>query len=294
MTVRSGVVRVTVPPFSCAQLGAFICFLQAILLNRLLFSIEGALTRAIVRGFATVGTSELPKPGLHESVLDALGTAIASGAMAPGEVVRIEELAGTQGVSRSVIREAIRVLESMGMLTTRRRVGVTVAEKSAWNVFDPRIIRWRLDGDDRPTQLASLGELRRGIEPVAAALAARRATPEQCGAMTGAVMDMAVHGKSGDLQAYLDADLRFHQTLLAASGNEMLAALTEVISEVLIGRTHHGLMPDHPNPAAIRLHADVAEAVRSGDPAAAEQAMRDIITEAAQAILGDDSSTVDD
>lgn len=224
------------------------------------------------------------KRGLHETVLDHLGTLICSGEIPPGEVLRIEELAQRFEVGRSVIREAVRVLESMGMLTTRRRVGVTVAERAVWNVLDPRIIRWRLDGPDRQAQLASLGELRAGVEPVAAALAAQRATPEQCGLMTGAVMDMAVHGKSGDLEAYLRADLLFHQTLLAASGNEMLAALTSVTGEVLIGRTHHGLMPHTPNPVAIRLHADVAQAVRTGDAAAAETAMRAIIAEAAEAM----------
>ena len=132
---------------------------------------------------------------------------------------------------------------------------------------------------------SSLSELRSGIEPSAAALAARRATPEQCGEMTGAVMQMAVHGRSGDLEAYLAADTVFHQTLLAASGNEMLQSLGAVVAEVLAGRTHHHLMPAHPNPAAIRLHADVAQAVQAGDAESAEQAMREIIREAAQALL---------
>ena len=76
----------------------------------------------------------------------------------------------------------------------------------------------------------------------------------------------------------------FHRTLLAASGNEMLAALSGVTDEVLIGRTHHGLMPHTPNPVAIRLHADVAQAIRTGDSAAAETAMREIITEATEAL----------
>lgn len=231
-----------------------------------------------------MGTAEQAKPGLHQTVLDDLGRRIASGTLPPGEVLRIDELAESHGVSRPVIREVVRVLQSMGVLITRRRVGVTVAEQRAWNVFDPRIIRWRLDGEGRAAQLESLSELRGGIEPIAAALAARRATPAQCGDLTKAVVDMAVHGKSGDLEAYLKADLLFHHTLLAASGNEMLGALTDVVSEVLIGRTHHGLMPDLPNPAAIRLHADVAQAVQSGDPAAAEQAMREIIVEASQAL----------
>lgn len=230
---------------------------------------------------------ELTSGGLHAGVLDQLGTQIAAGDLTEGETLSIEQLETRFGVSRSVIRETIRVLESMGMLTSRRRVGLTVAGRAAWNVFDPRIIRWRLAGDDREAQLTSLSELRHGFEPTAAALAAKRATPQQCGILTGAVMDMAVHGRSGDQEAYLDADIRFHGTLLAASGNEMLAALAGVVAEVLTGRTHHHLMPARPNPTAIRLHGDVAQAVRAGDAAAAEQAMRAIITEAAAAMLPD-------
>lgn len=223
--------------------------------------------------------------GLHGSVLDQLGVLITAGDIGSGQVLRIEQLATRFGVSRSVIREAIRVLESMGMLSSRRRVGVTVAPPATWNVFDPRIVRWRLDGAGRADQLRSLSELRRGVEPVAAALAATRATPEQCGALTGAVMDMAVHGRSGDLEAYLTADIRFHRTLLEASGNEMLAALSGVVAAVLTGRTHHHLMPARPEPAAIRWHAEVAQAIQAGDGAAAERAMRDIVEEATAAML---------
>jgi len=235
---------------------------------------------------------DMTSGGLHAGVLDQLGTLIASGELDEGEVLSIERLEARFGVSRSVVREAIRVLESMGMLTSRRRVGLTVAGRDAWNVFDPRVIRWRLAGDDRDAQLASLSELRHGFEPTAAALAARRATPAQCGLLTGAVMDMAVHGRSGDLEAYLEADIRFHGTLLAASGNEMLAALAGVVAEVLAGRTHHDLMPATPNPAAIRLHGDVAQAVQAGDPVAAEAAMREIITEAAAAMRADQDDPV--
>ena len=95
------------------------------------------------------------------------------------------------------------MLESMGMVASRRRVGVTVQPRESWHVFDPRLIRWRLDGADRSEQLLSLSELRMGFEPVAAALAAERATPAQCGVLAAAVSDMVVHGRSGDLEAYL-------------------------------------------------------------------------------------------
>ena len=225
---------------------------------------------------------------LHAGVLDALGSRLVSGALASGDVLTLDGIAREYAVSMPVAREAIRVLESMGMVSSRRRVGITVLARGSWNVFDPRLIRWRLDGGsggDRTAQLLSLSELRRGFEPLAAFLAAERATPQQCARLSASVADMVVHGRSGDLEAYLVADVAFHQTLLEASGNEMMTALGEVVTEVLAGRTHHHLMPARPNPVAIRLHADVAQAVQAGDADAAEQAMREIIREAAQAML---------
>ncbi|MGD9532052.1 MAG: FadR/GntR family transcriptional regulator, partial [Pseudonocardia sp.] len=221
----------------------------------------------------------------HDALLDRLGALIAGGELVPGQVVRADELGTRYGVSRTVVREAVRVLEAMGLVTSRRRVGTIVAPRERWNVHDPRLIRWRLDGPGRDEQLRSLSELRSGIEPVAAGLAARRATPGQCGELMRAVMDMAVHGRAGDLEAYLQADVRFHATLLAASGNEMLAALSGVVAEVLSGRTRHDLMPARPEPLAIRLHGAVAEAVQAGDAVAAEAAMRAILDEASAAML---------
>lgn len=227
---------------------------------------------------------------LHDNVLSALGTAVVSGTYAPGEVITLEAVSAEHGVSRSVAREAIRVLESMGMVASRRRVGITIQPAANWNVFDPRLIRWRLDSSDRAAQLMSLSELRRGFEPAAAALAAERANPHQCRIMAAAASDMAVHGRDGDLAAYLQADKVFHQTLLEASGNEMFRALNSVVSEVLAGRTHHGMMPDSPNPAAIALHDEVARAVRMRDQAGAERAMRAIIDESAAAVAADSDS----
>ena len=221
---------------------------------------------------------------LHANVLTVLGESIVSGRYQPGQVLTLDGLSALHAVSRSVAREAIRVLESMGMVAARRRVGLTIQPSTNWNVFDPRVIRWRLDSGDRAAQLVSLSELRRGFEPAAAALAARRADPHQCRIMAAAVSDMVVHGRSGDLDAYLLADKVFHRTLLEASGNEMFRALYDVVAEVLAGRTHHGMMPSTPNPAAIELHDEVARAVRLRDEAAAERAMRAIIDEAVTAV----------
>jgi DNA-binding FadR family transcriptional regulator len=229
-------------------------------------------------------TTEANVGALHDNLLTALGTAIVSGEYGPGEVLTLDGVSTQHGVSRSVAREAIRVLESMGMVASRRRVGITIQPAQKWNVFDPQLIRWRLESGDRAAQLVSFSELRRGFEPAAAALAARRADPHQCRIMAAAVSDMVVHGRSGDLDAYLLADKVFHQTLLEDSGNEMFRALNGVVAEVLAGRTHHGMMPDLPNPAAIELHDQVARAIRLRDEAGAERAMRAIIDEAVSAV----------
>jgi len=221
---------------------------------------------------------------LHATVVDSLGADVASGRLPAGHVLTLDGLGAQYRVSRSVAREAVRVLESMGMVASRRRVGITVQPATKWNVFDPRLIRWRLDSADRQAQLASLSELRRGFEPAAAALAARRADPHQCRIMAAAVSDMEVHGRTGDLDSYLLADKIFHRTMLEASGNEMFRALNDVVAEVLTGRTHHGMMPQRPNPAAIALHDEVARAIRMRNEDAAERAMRAIIDEAGSAV----------
>ncbi|QTE29293.1 FadR/GntR family transcriptional regulator [Pengzhenrongella sicca] len=222
--------------------------------------------------------------GLHERVLAQLGPAIVAGEPAEGAVLTIDEIAAGHGVSRTVARDVVKVLESLQLVSTRRRIGVTVRPRAQWNVFDPRLIRWRLAGPDRALQLRTLSELRHGVEPIAASLAAANASPEQCGALTAAVIGMSVTGRRGALEEYLQYDMAFHRTLLAASGNDMFAALAGVVGEVLAGRTHHDLMPAHPEPAAIRLHADIAEAVASGDAAGAGRAMKAIVDEAQQAM----------
>ncbi|WP_459180898.1 FadR/GntR family transcriptional regulator [Streptomyces sp.] len=214
--------------------------------------------------------------GLHAQVLAELGPAIASGAYPPGTVLRIDELEQRYGVSRTVVREAVRVLEAMHLVASRRRVGITVRPAEEWNVFDPAVIRWRLAGADRPRQLRSLTMLRTAVEPVAAGLAAVAATPDQCRELTVLAADMAAAGRASDLAAYLVHDVAFHRVMLRASGNEMFARLGDVVAEVLTGRTEHHVMFSTPDPAAVTLHVRVAEAVRARDAVAAERLMREI------------------
>lgn len=221
---------------------------------------------------------------LHDRVLAQLGRSIAVGERPAEQVIRLEDLESEYGVSRSVMREVIRVLESMNMVTSRRSVGITVQPSSRWNPFDPEVVRWRLAGPDRVMQLQSLGELRAGIEPIAAELAASRATPEQCGELTRFVIGMTVATKAGSLEEFIQHDLNFHRTLLAASGNVMFAGLSHAITEVLVGRAEHHLMPEPPEYDAIDMHVQVAAAIQAGDGPRARRVM--------QAILEDTSRTL--
>ncbi|WP_406388915.1 FadR/GntR family transcriptional regulator [Streptomyces sp. NBC_00887] len=214
--------------------------------------------------------------GLHTHVLDTLGLEIAAGDFPPGRVLRTDELAQRFEVSRTVVREVIRVLESMHLVESRRRVGVTVRPTEEWNVYDPQVIRWRLAGSDRPRQLRSLTVLRSAVEPVAAGLAARHATPEQCAALTECALGMVATSRGQQLEGYLRHDIAFHRIVLNASGNEMFARLGDVVAEVLAGRTHHQVMFEDPDPAAVTLHVRLAEAVREGDAAAAERLTKEI------------------
>jgi len=211
--------------------------------------------------------------GLHAQVLDLIGLAICSGDLAAGSVVRTDELETRYSVSRSVVREAVRVLASMGMVESRRRVGVLVLPSTEWNLYDPQVIRWRLASESRTAQLRSLTELRTAVEPEAARLAALRAPLESASELMGMAGKLWAAGRSGDLQAFLDVDIEFHRLVLASSGNEMFSKLTPLVAEVLIGRTHYGLMPRHPADEALQLHVDVASAVQRGDGDAAHGAM---------------------
>ncbi|MGW4159312.1 FadR/GntR family transcriptional regulator [Streptomyces sp. NPDC004788] len=214
--------------------------------------------------------------GLHPHVLTSLGLAITAGEYPPGTVLRSDELAERFDVSRTVVREVVRVLESMHLVESRRRVGVIVLPTERWNVYDPQVIRWRLAGADRPRQLRSLTVLRSAIEPVAAGLAALNADPEQCRELTEQALGMVATSRGRRLEAYLVHDIAFHRVILNASGNEMFARLGDVVAEVLTGRTEHQVMFEDPDPAAVTLHVQVAEAVREKDAARAEELTRQI------------------
>ncbi|WP_219816075.1 FadR/GntR family transcriptional regulator [Arthrobacter sp. B1805] len=220
----------------------------------------------------------------HTRIIDSLGQDIVDGVVPEGTRLTIEGLQQQFGVSRTVVRDCMRVLESMNLIVPKRRIGLVVQGPGRWNVYDARIIRWRLNGPGRAAQFRSLTHLRRAVEPVAAALAAQQASPAQRTRFVELGQDLRRLGESGELVEFLGVDIEFHTLVLEASGNEMFGALRGVIAEVLSGRTHQGLMPHNPKEHALRTHEQVASAIAAGDSAAAEACMASLLAEVSSAI----------
>lgn len=218
--------------------------------------------------------------GLHARLLDQIGLAVCGGRLPAGTVLHIDSLVERYAVSRSVVREVLRVLSSMGLVESRRRIGTLILPSAQWNVYDPQVIRWRLASEGRLGQLRSITELRGAVEPEAARLAAERATPEDASTLVGLAARMWAAGQGGDESEFLALDIEFHRLVLTSSGNEMFLKLHELVAEVLTGRHHYGLMPHHPQQEALQLHADVAQAVQHHDGARAREAMRRIMDQA--------------
>ncbi|MFD2794721.1 FadR/GntR family transcriptional regulator [Promicromonospora vindobonensis] len=209
---------------------------------------------------------------LHQHVADVLGRQIAGGELPAGSVVNLAGLEKENGVSRTVAREAMRLLESLGMVEARRRVGLIVAPQEHWNVLSPQVIEWRLSGPGRDAQLRTLLDLRVAVEPTAARGAADHATDaerDRLVVLAERLVDMGRQGL-GQTQEYLETDVEFHQTMLRASGNEMLAALDQVVKTVMVGRTRLGMSPSDPVHAVLEHHVTTARAIRERMPEAAE------------------------
>lgn len=218
-------------------------------------------------------------PTAHAIVLAELGPRIVRGDLAEGAVVTLDWIGESYGVSRTVAREVAQVLVSMGLVESRRRTGIRILPREQWDDYDPAVIRWRLEGEQRIRHLHELAELRAAIEPASAALAATHADDDQRAEIVRIAEQMEASGAAGDLQTFLEQDIAFHRLLLSASGNVMFSGLADVVEGVLRGRTDHDLMPPKPKREARRLHQVVAEAVAGGEAEVARHAMTAICAE---------------
>ncbi|MGO1411094.1 MULTISPECIES: FadR/GntR family transcriptional regulator [unclassified Microbacterium] len=209
---------------------------------------------------------------IHNDVTDDLGSRIVAGEIAPDAVFTLAQLEHDYNASRTVARDAVQVLESLGLVASRRRVGITVQPRDSWDALAPRVIGWNLHGPFRQQQLEALMELRVAVEPTAARLAAARASAAQRAELrrlASRLRTLAVEG-GGASDDFLAADVRFHDLLLHASGNPQLIALRAPVREVLTGRTRLGLTPQMPAPGTLEEHESVAAAISTGDGAEAE------------------------
>lgn len=223
-------------------------------------------------------------PLRHISVLNALGADIVAGRLSLATPVTLEQLQERYTASRGLVRECMRILEGMGMLRSQRRTGITIQPPESWDVYDSRLIRWRLEGPDRDVQLQVLTELRLGLEPVASRLAALRASDSERDELRETVAMLRVYGEAERHDRHLDLDLNFHGLILKASHNPMYAAMVPVIREVLAARRRQQHIEKLAVMAALERHERVAEAILKHDEYEAEIAMHELLAEVRAAV----------
>ena len=210
----------------------------------------------------------------RHDVLNAIGRAIVAGEIAPDESLTLEGVQSRYGISRTLARDCVRALESLGMVEPRRRVGIVVRPRESWSALAPQVVRWQLDVDPQGPKLGALTELRTAIEPVAAAAAARRATERQRSALLTLATSIRSKGTTGMVASYLEEDIAFHSLVLKASHNDTFEALARLTGQVQV-----------PVAEALELHVRVARAIATGDAATAETSMRELVAEVRQVLL---------
>lgn len=213
----------------------------------------------------------------HDEIVAILGSEILSGSRPPGSrIPTAEELQERFGASRVLMREVTKTLVAKGLVTAKSRVGTHVLSPEYWNWFDPDVLAWRVRlGLDRQL-FVHLGELRRAVEPAAAASAAQHRTDDDIAAMRKALAGMAEAGTNQ--RGFSAADLQFHIAVAAASGNPLFRSFTAVV-ETALGAylslstpVDAGIMAE-----SVRQHARIADAIEARDSARSAQTMLEVI-----------------
>jgi GntR family transcriptional regulator, galactonate operon transcriptional repressor len=216
-----------------------------------------------------------PRRGLHGAVVHEIGVRIVNGELQPGDTLPDNGPLDEAGVSRTVVREAIKVLAAKGLVESRPKVGTRVRPRPDWNLLDPDVLAWQIEAGPDARFLEQALELRRMIEPGAARLAAVRATDAQIAALYEAYEAMAAAGD--DLDAFMGPDLRFHSLLLEACRNELLEHMSEIFTAVLHTIFAYSSSSSRSYPRAARRHRAIVKAIEARDPDAAEQAVLRLI-----------------
>lgn len=207
----------------------------------------------------------------HSHLVDRLGRMIVAGQIGnDGALPREDELATQFAVSRTVIREATKTLQALGLITTGPRVGSRVQPMSSWRLLDPQVMDWITDADMASGFERDLLELRNMIEPAAAAFAAERGTPAQIEAVAAALEGMAGAPGKAEHEA---ADFRFHEAILEASGNSLLLQLKPILHAVLKASFRLSMHDHERAQASLAIHRHVASAITARRPEQARESM---------------------
>jgi DNA-binding FadR family transcriptional regulator len=220
---------------------------------------------------------------LHAQVAREIGLRILEGELAAGAVLPNEAVLGMEfGVSRTALREAIKVLESKGLVEVRRKTGTRIRPRRDWNALDPEILSWLFSGPGFAAGLPDLLELRLIVEPAGARLAALRATPLNLKEIEDALagMDAAVV----DTESSIEFDLLFHMAILEATHNAFMRPFGALIQEALRAsfRLTNKDLPAYER--SLKRHRDVFDAIKAKDPDAAEATMRLVLNRTSEDI----------
>jgi DNA-binding FadR family transcriptional regulator len=224
---------------------------------------------------------------LTSSIVRDLGTAIVTGKYATEKPFPVEsELCKQYGASRSVLREAVKMLTAKGLLRARPRQGTRVQPEEHWNLLDPDVLRWMLERKFSLQLLIQFTQMRLSFEPGAAAMAAQSANVEQRAAILHGIDRMMAAGRGEDDP--LESDIAFHVAVLRATGNPFYAQLRELIETALrfsIRRTNaYKGVPL----ASVLDHKRVADAIMARNSESAERGMRALIQEALDLMLAEE------
>lgn len=215
--------------------------------------------------------------GMHGVVVDSLGQDIVRGTLLPGTVLDPTSLESSLDTSRSVLREAFRVLADKGLVEARPKRGTVVRPRADWSLLDPDLLRWHYESQAGPAFLDNLAEVRGIVEPAAARLAATRRTDDEIEILRAALAEMA--NPAATPEDTVRADLAFHRVLLTATHNELLQRMELVIEAGL--RARDLLVHNSPDASdSVPTHQAVLDAVEAGDPDAAHAAMNRLLEQA--------------
>nr|WP_254210550.1 FCD domain-containing protein [Burkholderia multivorans] len=208
---------------------------------------------------------------MHGQTAFRLATAILRGDYPPDSLLpREPDLMAMFGVSRTVLREALRTLTSKGLVESRPKVGTRVRSRRAWNLLDADLLDWYARVAPALSFALKLQEMREMIEPHAAAMAARARAVDAIAAIDEALGAMAA---ARNVDEWVRADLRFHLSVLEAGGNELLVPLGALIDRTLEAQLHLNARRAHVYNASLAEHAAVGDAIRAGDADGARRAM---------------------